>query len=186
MFFRDENKIFNMDITEFKLLAVKKGYNNEIRKDREKIYSLYGTLKDDGKIGTCEKELSGYLLTGFLFKKSDEGLSWKDFTAKRLLPELSGEPWARNITSEDFENLLNIILSKWKSIKDARETQKCMQESITDNIAKQTAVRTAFSITQSMGGELTPSVVRDIFKQVRKKFPEITLEEVEKMSRDYR
>jgi triphosphoribosyl-dephospho-CoA synthetase len=175
-----------MDITEFKSLAGKKGYNNESRKDREKIYSLYGTLKDDGKIDACEKELSEHLLTGFLFQKSDELLSVNDFTAKSLLPELSGEQWAKNITPEDFENLLNIILSRWKSIKDARDARKGMQDSVTDQIAKQTAVRTAFSITQSMGGEITPFVVRDVYKQVRKNFPEITLEEVKNISRDYR
>jgi len=175
-----------MDITEFKSLAGKKGYNNESRKDREKIYSLYGTLKMEGKIEIFERELFEYLLTGFLFKKSDDGLSMKDFNAKSLLPELSGEQWAENITPDDFENLLNIILSRWKPVKDARDARKGMQDSVTDNIAKQTAVRTAFSITQSMGGEITPSVVRDIFKQVKKKFPEITLEEVENMSRDYR
>lgn len=177
-----------MNITEFKALVGKKGYSNENKKERDKIYTLYEKLKErgTGKIDVEKSEIDEYLLTGFLFQKSDEGLSKDDFGVEKLHSGLLMERWSKSISKEILGNYLNVIMQKWKQLKDVRDMRKGMQESIADQTAKQTAVRAAFSITQGLGGEITPSVVRNVHKQIKKQFPGITLEEVEEISKDYR
>lgn len=175
-----------MSITEFKALVGKKGYSNENEKERNKIYTLYEKLKEHNRIDVKKSEIEEYLLTGFLFQKSDKGLDKNDFSAEKLHSELSKERWARDISKENLGNYLEIIVGKWKQLKEVRDMRKGIQESIADQTAKQTAVRTAFSITQGLGGEITPSVVRNVHKQIKKQFPGITLDEVEEISKDYR
>ena len=136
-------------------------------------------------ISSYDSEIEEYLITGFLFQKTDEGNSEKEFSAEKLHPELSKESWMGGITKENLKNYLGVILPGWKQQKEIRDTRKSMQESIADQTAKQTAVRCAFSITQGLGGEITPPVVLDVYKQIKKQFPVITLEEVKRISMDY-
>jgi len=136
-------------------------------------------------ISSYDPEIEEYLITGFLFQKTDEGNSEKEFSAEKLHPELSKESWMGGITKENLKNYLGVILPGWKQQKEIRDTRKSMQESIADQTAKQTAVRCAFSITQGLGGEITPPVVLDVYKQIKKQFPVITLEEVKRISMDY-